>query len=278
LAPVYLEAAKALKEAGSEIKLAKVDATEHKTQAGEYGVRGFPTLFFFVNGTKIDFKGDRSKEGIISWVNKKILPVTTEIASEDDFKALAGQDAVSVVLFSDDADEIAQFETLAIADDYNRYYIAKGKLLKSASSGKVKLVRLFDEVATFDGKFESLTTWVTKHSRPALLPFDQRTIQGIFGEAKKAFVFINTESPESLALRDTIVNLAKNNEEDLIFTEIDKSNEHFGRFAEYIKITAETPRILIVDGGKQKKYVQSGTLTPAVAQQFLKSFQSGTLK
>ena len=79
--------------------MAKVDATVHKTMSAEYGVKGFPTLFFFVNGSRIDYKGDRTKEGIIAWTNKKILPVTTEISDEDSYNALSKEDTVSVVLF-----------------------------------------------------------------------------------------------------------------------------------------------------------------------------------
>lgn len=50
LAPVYSEVADALKAAGSPIRLAKVDATEQKKAPEQFGVRGYPTLFFFFNG------------------------------------------------------------------------------------------------------------------------------------------------------------------------------------------------------------------------------------
>jgi protein disulfide-isomerase A1 len=124
--------------------LAKVDADTYKKAAGEYGVRGFPTLFFFINGSKIDYKGDRTKDGIISWVNKKILPVTVELNTEADYTALIGNDAVSVVLFTTDNAQIEAFQNLARADDHNRYYIAAGDLQDNEASGTVKLIRNFD--------------------------------------------------------------------------------------------------------------------------------------
>jgi len=77
LAPAYGEAAKALLAKNSSIKLAKVDATKEGESAKSYGVRGYPTIFFFINGSKIDFKGERTKDGIINWLEKKILPATT---------------------------------------------------------------------------------------------------------------------------------------------------------------------------------------------------------
>lgn len=84
LAPAYGEAAKALAAKNSSstdvlswVKLAKVDATKEGESAKSYGVRGYPTIFFFIDGNKIDFKGERTKDGIINWLEKKILPATT---------------------------------------------------------------------------------------------------------------------------------------------------------------------------------------------------------
>lgn len=41
------------------MKLAKIDADKHTKIAEELKIAGFPTLFFFINGTKLDYTGGR---------------------------------------------------------------------------------------------------------------------------------------------------------------------------------------------------------------------------
>ena len=82
LAPVYKEVADALKEQGSILRVAKVDATENTKSAADFGVRGYPTLFFFHNGEKIDYTGQRNKEGMLNWLLKKTRDPVTQINAE----------------------------------------------------------------------------------------------------------------------------------------------------------------------------------------------------
>ena len=51
------KAAQTLEEDGSEIKLAKVDATEESDLAQEYEVRGYPTIKFFKNQKPMEYSG-----------------------------------------------------------------------------------------------------------------------------------------------------------------------------------------------------------------------------
>ena len=65
------------------VRLAKVDATIDNAVNGEYGVRGFPTIKYFINGTKMDYTGDRTTEGIIGWTEKRISSATEDISTTE---------------------------------------------------------------------------------------------------------------------------------------------------------------------------------------------------
>ena len=72
LAPEYAKAAGQLKEAGSNIKLGKVDVMVEEDLAKEHGVRGYPTLFFFENGESSEYQGIQSI-GVLYQVNCLIM-------------------------------------------------------------------------------------------------------------------------------------------------------------------------------------------------------------
>jgi protein disulfide-isomerase A1 len=71
LAPVYIEVAAELHAAGSPVRLAKIDADEHSSVKGQFGVQGFPTLIFFSNGQQVKYNGQRSKDAMVNWLLKK---------------------------------------------------------------------------------------------------------------------------------------------------------------------------------------------------------------
>jgi thioredoxin-like negative regulator of GroEL len=68
LAPEYSSAAKILKIAGSNLTLAKVDATAEVDLAKEFGIQGFPSIFLFHRGVKSEeYNGERDADGELMW-------------------------------------------------------------------------------------------------------------------------------------------------------------------------------------------------------------------
>lgn len=57
LMPRFAEAATALKELGSTLLMAKLDAERYPKAASTLGIKGFPTLLLFVNGTSQPYSG-----------------------------------------------------------------------------------------------------------------------------------------------------------------------------------------------------------------------------
>lgn len=83
-------------------------------------MKGYPTLFFVLNGEKVDYTGQRNKEGMLNWLLKKTRDPVTQIDAEK-YASLASESGVSVVYHGDFANaEGAQvLNAIAIGDDYN---------------------------------------------------------------------------------------------------------------------------------------------------------------
>nr|XP_043615169.1 protein disulfide isomerase-like 1-6 [Erigeron canadensis] len=85
LMPRFAEAASFLKELkGGSVLMAKIDAERYPKVASSLGIKGYPTLLFFVNGTSQPYTGGFSWEEIVLWVRKKTGTPIIRINSIDE--------------------------------------------------------------------------------------------------------------------------------------------------------------------------------------------------
>ncbi|KAK4395247.1 protein disulfide isomerase-like 1-6 [Sesamum angolense] len=71
LMPRFAEAANVLKGLGSGIVMAKLDAERYPKAASSLGIKGYPTLLLFVNGSSQSYTGGFSSEEMVIWARKK---------------------------------------------------------------------------------------------------------------------------------------------------------------------------------------------------------------
>ncbi|XP_031277725.1 protein disulfide isomerase-like 1-6 isoform X2 [Pistacia vera] len=90
LMPQFAEAATSLKELKSPLLMAKIDAERYSKAASSLGIKGFPTLLLFVNGTSQAYTGGFSAAEIVIWARKKtgvpVIRINTVKAAEEFLK------------------------------------------------------------------------------------------------------------------------------------------------------------------------------------------------
>lgn len=74
LEPIYAKAAQILAKDSPPIPLAKIDATLEESIASRYEVQGYPTLLVFRNGSKSEYDGPRTTQGIVDYMREKADP------------------------------------------------------------------------------------------------------------------------------------------------------------------------------------------------------------
>ncbi|KAK7325175.1 hypothetical protein VNO77_29310 [Canavalia gladiata] len=81
LMPHFAEAATSLKELGTPLLMAKIDADRYPNSAKFLGIKGFPTLLLFVNATSQPYSGGFTADDIVIWARKKTGTPVIRISS-----------------------------------------------------------------------------------------------------------------------------------------------------------------------------------------------------
>uniref|UniRef100_A0A8I4A0Z5 protein disulfide-isomerase n=1 Tax=Callithrix jacchus TaxID=9483 RepID=A0A8I4A0Z5_CALJA len=181
LAPEYAKAAGKLKAEGSEIRLAKVDATEESDLAQQYGVRGYPTIKFFRNGDTAspkEYTAGREADDIVNWLKKRTGPAATTLPDGAAAESLVESSEVAVIGFFKDVESDAAKQFLQAAeaiddvpfgitsnsDVFSKYQLDKDgvvlfkKTAPKIFGGEIKthiLLFLPKSVSDYDGKLSN---------------------------------------------------------------------------------------------------------------------------
>ncbi|CAD7945423.1 unnamed protein product [Amoebophrya sp. A25] len=140
----YIKAAQKLQERDPPIPFGVVDATVDTKLAELYGVRGYPTLKFFVSGKDMEYAGGRMWDNIVAWVDKKSGPILVHLKTAEEvnvfFDAKAKDATPSgssaaigggiVVAFCDDPEKIETLEDVGVTFDDIFFGLAPNSLLR----------------------------------------------------------------------------------------------------------------------------------------------------
>jgi len=174
LVPEYAKAATALKGIAP---IAKVDAdNEANRPLGErFGVRGFPTIKLFRNGQPTDYAGERTAEGITSFMKKQTMPAVSLLETEDAVKTFSGEDKVVIIGFFENT-ESPEYETFKETAEKLRDNFLFGAVVGKKDVNKgfevtapaVVLFKKFDEGKNVldAASFATLNEFIKKNSVP----------------------------------------------------------------------------------------------------------------
>ncbi|KAK7873010.1 hypothetical protein R5R35_000310 [Gryllus longicercus] len=291
LAPEYAKAAKKLSDDGSDIKLAKVDATIESELAENHGVRGYPTLKFFRKGTPIDYTGGRSADEIVNWLLKKTGPPAKELSSVEDAKKFIEDANVAVIgFFKDTASDGAKaFLSAASAIDDQPFGITSDDAVFSeygASCGQIILFKKFDEgKALFEGDIteDAVKKFVASQSLPLVVEFNHETAQKIFGGEIKShlLLFLSKEKGDFENLLEGVKDIAKDFRERVLFVSINSDEDDHQRILEFFGMKkSEVPamRLIKLEEDMAKYKPADPTISAENVKSFVTDFIDGKLK
>jgi len=291
LAPEYATAAGQLAEADSPVKLAKVDATEHKELGSRFGVKGYPTLKFFKNGEPMDYTGGRTADTIVAWVTKKSGPAAVTIEAVEAAEKLVEDNKVMVIGFFKDveSDNAKAFLKAADSLDDQVFGITSDDAVFAkyeAKDGSIVLFKKFDEGRNeLDGDItdETVIGFVNTNSLPLVVDFNQATAQKIFGSGVKAhFIMFGSAKDDDYTDRYQLARtLAKENKGDIMFVSVTTDEAEHKRVLEFFGIQeADAPTFRICEAAEDfvKYKPESSVFSEDNLKAFIKAYKAGEIE
>lgn len=291
MAPEYAKAAKTLADKESNIKLGKVDATEATELATEFGVRGYPTLKFFRNGSPIEYSGGRQADDIVSWLSKKTGPPAAALTSVEIAETFIKDNKVAVIGFFKDQEsaEAKTFLAAANAIDEYPFGITSDEAVYTkyeAKCGAIVLFKQFDEgKSVFDGESTeaAIKQFVTVQSMPLIVEFNHDSAQKIFGGEIKShlLLFLSKEAGDIENYAIPAKEIAKNYRDQVLFVSINADEEDHQRILEFFGMKKEevpAMRLIKLEEDMAKYKPPSSDLSVDAIKTFVQSFLDNKLK
>ncbi|XP_072259503.1 protein disulfide-isomerase [Pyxicephalus adspersus] len=294
LAPEYEKAATILKDEGSKIRLAKVDATEESELAQKFGVRGYPTIKFFKNGdasSPKEYSAGREAADIVNWLKKRTGPAAATLNDDAAVAALIDANEVVVIgFFKDSESDLAKafLQAAEAVDDLQFGITSSDSAFSKYEVGKdgIVLFKKFDEGKNvFEGEAtkEEVLNFVKSNQLPLVIEFTEQTAPKIFGGEIKTHIllFLPKSASDFQDKLDNFKKAASSFKGKILFIFIDSDHTDNQRILEFFGLKKEecpAVRLITLEEEMTKYKPESDDLSADKIKEFCDRFLEGKVK
>ncbi|KAK7839142.1 protein disulfide isomerase-like 1-6 [Quercus suber] len=264
LMPQFAEAATSLKELGSPLLMAKLDADRHTKAASTLGIKGFPTLLLFVNGTSQAYTGGLSAEEIVIWARKKTgVPLIriSSVAEADEF--LKKYHTFVIGLFE-------KFEVIVFAE-VDEFKNLLEPLQEVARKFKSKMMFLYVDITDENLAKPFLTLFGLEEAKNTVVSFP-------ISKLKFTAIFF-AEVDEFKNLLEPLQEVARKFKSKMMFLYVDITDENLAKpFLTLFGLEeAKNTVVTAFDNKISSKFLLQSDLTPINIEEFCTRLLDGTL-
>uniref|UniRef100_A0A8C3V2R2 protein disulfide-isomerase n=1 Tax=Catharus ustulatus TaxID=91951 RepID=A0A8C3V2R2_CATUS len=286
LSEEFADAARQLKKEAPRIQFGKIDVTHQHDLRKEFNIQAFPTVKFFVNGSRedpIDCKGVRKASTFVTWVKRRTGPSTVLINSTDQAEAIIKADDLAVIgffrelhsdsveVFCETARDVPEmpFGMTASEDICANYGIQRNSLVVFKKVGVQKSIgEFFRLYINFIGA--DVESFV---SQTSVKIFDVPVENHIL-------LFTPTNSETFSEIYENYQSAAAEFRGKILFVLVDTNEARNGRIFEYFRIRdIDVPAVRILNLTSEAKYkMPADEVTMENLKEFCQSYLNGKAK
>ncbi|PSS17924.1 Protein disulfide isomerase-like [Actinidia chinensis var. chinensis] len=291
LMPQFAEAATALRDLKSGVVMAKIDAERHPKAAANLGIKGFPTLLLFANGSSHAYSGGFTSKEIVIWARKKTGEPVVRIISVTDADEFLKQHSIFVVgLFHKfEGSEYEEFVKAATSDNEIQFVETSSIDVANVlfpnikpSKFSVGLVKSEPERYTaFEGTFkaENLLQFLNHNKFPLVTTVTDLNSVRVYSSPIKLQVYVFAGVDDFKNLLEPLQNVARKFKSEIMFLHVDIREENLAKpFLTLFGLEeSEDTVVAAFDNKVSSKYLLESDPTPTKIQEFSMGLLQGTL-
>ncbi|XP_010254101.1 PREDICTED: protein disulfide isomerase-like 1-6 [Nelumbo nucifera] len=291
LMPQFAEAATTLKEMGSPLLLAKLDAESYPKAASLLGIRGFPTLLLFVNGSSQVYTGGFSAEDIVIWARKKTGAPVIRLSSVTEAEKFLENNTMFVIgLFERfEGPDYEEFVKAANADNETQFAEACGIEVAKVLFPDIKPKNLFlglvksepEKYTTFEDTFvkEKILQFLENNKFPLVTMLTELNSVKVYSSSIKLQVYIFAEANDLKNFLLLLQDVARKFKSKIMFVCVDIAEGNLAKpFLTLFGLEeSEQTVVTAFDYRINSKYLLESDLTPSNLEEFCSGLLSGTL-
>jgi protein disulfide-isomerase A1 len=244
LKPIWAEVATAMK---GRLTFAKVDAVANTAAGEKYKVEGFPTIVFVSDGKNETYEGDRSKESLLAYANKKLGVAFQNIETTEQYDEHAQSKAFVVGFFSQESGAAYEaFRGASLAEVGRAYFLVKDPAIAAHAGAAMDSIMVAREgsTSTYSGDYnlEAVKEWISTNSFPLFIKFTEDTLDDLFGNPLHK-VFLMHPSDEHRAMYNKMLSSAQQLRGKVIFSIADENTEQ--EFFQFMGLSKDTPTVTV---------------------------------
>ncbi|EYU21458.1 hypothetical protein ABFS82_09G110500 [Erythranthe guttata] len=292
LMPEFADAANVLKGSlGIGILMAKIDAERYPKAASFLGIKGFPTLLLFVNGTSQPYTGGFSSEEMVLWARKKTGVPVIRINSITEANEFLKQHATYAVGLFDkfEGPDYTEFVKAAAADNEIQFVETTSAEVADILYPVAKPTKPFfglvksepEHHTSLDGNLSSdgILRFLENNKFPLVTLMTELNSAKVYSSLNKLQVYVFAETDDLKKLVGILQEIAKKFKSKVMIVAVDIGEENLAK--PYLTLfgleDSEETAIIAFDYNSNSKYLLESDPTSRNIEDFCSQLLHGTL-